>query len=163
MNQYSYSSRQKISLLFLQIFIGWHFLYEGVIKLYNPSWTAKPYLVSAEGPFQAIFQAMANSPFLIFVDYSNIVILVLVGTMLLLGFQTKLAAFFGAILLLLYYAAHPAFPGLSTYGTEGSYWFVNKNIIECAALFVIFNFPISDHFGLQSLLNIKKNTTTANH
>ena len=34
-------------LVLLRILIGWHFLYEGVIKAYNPSWTSRGYLLSA--------------------------------------------------------------------------------------------------------------------
>jgi thiosulfate dehydrogenase [quinone] large subunit len=51
----------------------------------------------------------------------------------------------------MYYLAHPALPGTSQVGTEGSYWIINKNLIEAAALYVLYNIPTSTYFGLSSL------------
>ncbi len=47
---------QSFGLVLLRILIGWHFLYEGIIKAYNPSWTSKSYLLSASilKPFFAL-------------------------------------------------------------------------------------------------------------
>jgi thiosulfate dehydrogenase [quinone] large subunit len=36
-------------LIVLRIFIGWHFLYEGMIKVLNPNWTAMTYLIDSKG------------------------------------------------------------------------------------------------------------------
>ncbi len=47
MNTQNFSANQRFALVLLRILIGWHFLYEGVIKAYNPAWTAKGYLLSA--------------------------------------------------------------------------------------------------------------------
>jgi thiosulfate dehydrogenase [quinone] large subunit len=35
-----YTTFQATVLIVLQLFIGWHFLYEGLAKLMNPHWTA---------------------------------------------------------------------------------------------------------------------------
>ena len=59
----------------------------------------------------------------------------------------------GAVLLGLYYLAHPAFPGLDQGITEGNYWLINKNIIEGLALLVIYQFPTSEYFGLKRLFS----------
>ena len=56
----------------------------------------------------------------------------------------------------MYYLAHPALPGSSQVGTEGSYWIINKNLIEAAALYVLYNIPTSTYFGLNLLK--KKNS-----
>jgi thiosulfate dehydrogenase [quinone] large subunit len=63
-------------------------------------------------------------------------------------------------LLALYYLAHPPFPGLPQGPAEGSYWIVNKNLIEIAALLVIYQFPLASVFGLESLFS-KKSLRTA--
>jgi thiosulfate dehydrogenase [quinone] large subunit len=42
---------------------------------------------------------------------------------------------------------------------EGSYWFVNKNLIELAACLVIYQFPTGKYFGLQYLFDKKKGVT----
>jgi hypothetical protein len=54
MSSLSIDSSQKkatfIILTILRVAIGWHFLYEGLTKLFNPAWTAAGYLESATGP-----------------------------------------------------------------------------------------------------------------
>ena len=47
MNTPKLTNVQGYALVLLRILIGWHFLYEGVIKAYNPSWTSRGYLLSA--------------------------------------------------------------------------------------------------------------------
>ena len=37
-------SRQEALLVLLRVAIGWHFLYEGVVKILNPGWTAAGFL-----------------------------------------------------------------------------------------------------------------------
>jgi thiosulfate dehydrogenase [quinone] large subunit len=54
--------------------------------------------------------------------------------------------------------AHPSFPWLSQVNVEGSYWFVNKNLIELVACMVIFQYPTAQYFGLARLFG--KNKTT---
>lgn len=152
----SYSQGQKITLVLLRIFIGWHFLYEGVIKLYNPSWTAKGYLISAEGPFQSFFVWLAGQSLIGWIDTVNIAGLMLVGLLLLLGVFTRFGAIVGVLLLSMYYLAHPALPGYSQALAEGSYWLINKNLIELVALLVIFYFPTSHIFGIEVFLNKSK-------
>jgi len=144
------------SLILLRLFIGWHFLYEGVLKLYNPAWTSKAYLSSAEllSPF---FQWLASDGMIHLVDNLNIFGLMVVGLSLLLGYFERVGSIFGIRLLLMYYLAHPALPGASQAGTEGSYWIINKNLIEAAALYVLYQLPTGAYFGLHSL---KKNLLT---
>jgi len=147
----TYNKAQSSLLVFMRILIGWHFLYEGVIKLLNPSWTAKAYLLSSDGFFESIFTGLAGDSMIGIVDFLNIALLIMVGLLLILGYLEKGAAISGAILLLLYYLSHPAFPGIEQGPTEGSYWIVNKNLIEMAALLVLANFPTGNYFGIRLL------------
>ena len=56
-------------------------------------------------------------------------------------------------LLFLYYFAYPPFSGYSVSApVEGSYWIVNKNLIELAAMLVLYWFPSSDITGLDKYL-----------
>jgi thiosulfate dehydrogenase [quinone] large subunit len=146
----------KDSIVILRILIGWHFLYEGIIKLYNPDWTSFGYLASAQGPFKPLFTALTSESMLGWVDGLNMAALVIVGLTLTLGFFEKTGAFIGMALLALYYAAHPSFPWLTEVNAEGSYWFVNKNLIELAACLVIFQYPTSTYFGLERLFGKNK-------
>ena len=118
------------SMVLLRLFIGWHFLYEGIIKLYNPDWTSYGYLASAQGPFRPFFIWMTNDSMIGMADWGNKIALVFVGLTLLLGIFEKWGAIVGALLLALYYLAHPSFPWVDQLNVEGSYWFVNKNLIN---------------------------------
>lgn len=156
---FKYSTAQTSALVLLRILIGWHFLYEGVVKLYSPAWTAKGYLMSATY-MESIFKWMGSESMISITDSLNIGALILVGVCLILGFKTKFASIIGIGLLLMYYLAHPPFPGHPQGVTEGSYWLINKNLIEAAALFVIFLFPTSTLFGLERLISKKEIKTS---
>jgi thiosulfate dehydrogenase [quinone] large subunit len=119
MEDQKYSSGQLYALVALRILIGWHFLYEGVVKMYNPSWTAKGYLLSAS-ILKPFFGWLASGSMSTFVDYANIIALLVVGVSLLIGFKTRWASVIGIGLLALYYLAHPPFPGLPLGPSEGS-------------------------------------------
>jgi thiosulfate dehydrogenase (quinone) large subunit len=146
MNSTSLSSPQANALVVLRLFVGWYFLYEGVIKLYSTTWTAKGYLLSASF-LKPFFQWLASDSLIGFIDTANIAALMLVGILLILGFKSAWGCLIGIGLLLLYYLAHPPFPGLPQGLSEGSYWLVNKNLIEAAALYVMFLLPTDQHFG----------------
>jgi thiosulfate dehydrogenase (quinone) large subunit len=142
------SQSQTSALVILRMLVGWHFLYEGVIKFYSPSWTAKGYLLSATY-MESFFHWLASDSMISTIDTLNIAALLLVGAGLILGFKTQVASLIGIGLLLMYYLAHPPFPGYEQGIAEGSYWIINKNLIEAAALVVIFLFPTSISFGLE--------------
>ncbi len=154
----SYTGIQLTSLVVLRILIGWHFLYEGFAKVFNPDWTAASFLLDSKWIFSRLFIAMAESPFLLkFVDFSNKWGLVAIGLGLILGCLTRFANAAGILLLFLYYFATPPFLGYTyTAPLEGSYLIVNKNLIEACALFVLIIFPTGHIFGLDTLLNKRK-------
>ena len=99
---------QKISLTVLRIAIGWHFLYEGLIKVFNPDWSASGYLENATGPFASLFQSIAqNSTLLGLTDFLNQWGMVLVGISLIIGLLSRWACLGGMLLMGLYYFANP--------------------------------------------------------
>jgi thiosulfate dehydrogenase [quinone] large subunit len=153
-----YTGLQLFSLTFLRVLIGWHFLYEGLVKLFSsPAWTAKSYLLGSVGPFASVFKYMALHSGLLYVtDILNIWGLILIGLSLFAGLLAKPFKLCGIFLLLLYYFAYPPF-GSVVINTpvEGSYWIVNKNLIETAALFVLYLFPSSHITGIDRYLKIK--------
>ena len=153
-NLTAYSSAQTWFLVILRMLIGWHLLYEGVVKLWNPGWSAGGYLMDSQGPFANLFYKMAANPSVLqVIDFMNIWGLILVGLGLLLGIFTRLACIGGILLLLLYFLSHPALIGVKyAMPTEGSYLFVNKNLIEMAALAVLLVFPTGKMAGLDGLL-----------
>lgn len=153
------SAAQRYGLVLLRILIGWHFLYEGVLKLYNPSWTSKGYLLSASF-MKPLFTWLAGDSMISIIDSVNVAGLLAIGISLLAGVKVRWGCIGGMILLMLYYLAHPPFPGLPQGPTEGSYWIVNKNLIEILALYVIYQLSPGTSFGLESLFS-KRNVSQA--
>jgi thiosulfate dehydrogenase [quinone] large subunit len=155
----SYTNWQIFSLTFLRVLVGWHFLYEGFVKLFSsPAWSAESYLAGSVGPFAPVFKAIASDPtLLIIVNNLNIWGLILIGLSLFIGLFARPFKLFGIVLLSLYYLAYPPFAALviST-PVEGSYWIVNKNLIEMAALFVLFLFPSSHITGIDRYFKSKQ-------
>ncbi len=149
----------KLWVLFLlRIAVGWHFLYEGFSKLLNPYWTSAGFLVESKGPLAGIFQSIAASPSTLkVVDFLNTWGLIAIGLGLIVGFLSRWAAGAGMLLIVLYYICNPPFPGL-TYSApqEGAYLFVNKNVVEFFALWILILFPTSRTLGLDGLVFGKK-------
>ena len=116
----------------IRIAIGWHFLYEGIAKIHMGNWTSAPYLAGSKWIFAPLFNAMAGSTGITaFVDFLNIWGMTFVGIGLILGLLTRWASAGGAIMLLFYFVAYPPVPGYTVgVPVEGSYLWVNKNLIE---------------------------------
>lgn len=153
-----FTKLQLSALVILRVSIGWHFLYEGGVKILNPHWTAKSYLLDSGGFLKGLFEQIAgNQSFLTISDYANAWGLALIGLSLIVGLFTRYSSIAGIVLLLLYYLSHPAFPGIEyLFPSDGSYFIINKTLVELFALVVIFAFPTSYIFGLQRLIkNIK--------
>jgi uncharacterized membrane protein YphA (DoxX/SURF4 family) len=133
----------------LRVMVGWHFLYEGIVKLMTPGWSAKMYLMGSKWIFSDIFHQMAASAGIMkVVDFLNIWGLILIGLSLFAGLLVRLSSIAGAILLLFYFVAYPPIPGY-TFGavTEGSYLWVNKTLIEFFILLVFTTLPVDFFFG----------------
>lgn len=154
----SYSRPQTFWLVILRLLIGWHFLYEGLVKLLNSGWTAYPYLMDSQGFLSGFFQSMAeNEGFLSVSNYVNVYGLILVGLGLILGCLSRYASIGGIIFLALYYLSHPPFIGADfMMPTEGSYLWVDKNLIEIGALLVLIYFPTSHIIGLDRYIFKRK-------
>ena len=151
-------NKLKASVALLRIFIGWHFLFEGVVKMYNPEWTSFGYLATAQGPFEGFFTMLIGDSTIGLVDTLNIIALMVVGVTFTLGIFERIGAIVGVGLLALYFLAHPPFPGLMHMNVEGNYWLVNKNLIELVAIIVIYQLPTGAYFGLDYLRKNKLKT-----
>jgi thiosulfate dehydrogenase (quinone) large subunit len=158
-NSISYSNPQVTLLVVLRILIGWHFLYEGAVKLMSPSWSSLGYLADSKGFMSGLFMSWASNPDLVKVlDFMNMWGLTLVGLGLILGCITRISIIGGIILLAFYYLSHPPMIGYKfALPSEGSYLWVNKNLIEIFALAVLYVFPSQQIIGIDRILCKKKN------
>jgi len=141
---------QEVALALLRIVIGWHFLYEGLVKLFDPNWSAAGFLAESKWLMANVFHWIASNPAALqVVDWLNITGLVLIGLGLFLGLFSRIASVCGILLLSLYYVANPPLIGLSSGGfTEGNYLLVDKNLVELFALLVLTIFPAGRCWGL---------------
>lgn len=149
-----YTTSQLWMLVILRVLIGWHFLYEGISKFSNSNWSSAPYLMDSKGWFAKLFYAMAgNASVIKIVDQLNIWGLIAIGLGLLLGLFSRIATISGIILLGFYFLSHPALIGVNYAApSEGSYLFVNKILIELAAMLVLLVLPTSKKIGVDRII-----------
>lgn len=143
--------------------IGWHFLHEGVIKLFSDNWSATSYLNNTHGFLSGFYHWLAATPGrMAIVDFLNIWGLILIGLALFIGIFNRWAAISGALLLLLYYFAYPPF-GIALLGGDGTTYIVNQLLIETAILVFLF-FYKERGYGIDNLgvLFKKKSTVPDN-
>ncbi|WP_433623770.1 DoxX family protein [Halomicrococcus sp. NG-SE-24] len=95
-------------ILALRLMMGLAFFQSGLDKVLSGEFSAGGYLQNAPpangSPVADLFVAMGNTPW--FVDFVNVAVPwgeVLIGLGLLFGAVTRLAAFFGAFMMLLFY------------------------------------------------------------
>lgn len=145
-----YTKAQLTWLVVLRVFIGWHFAYEGLVKFLNPKWTSLPYLLDSHGPFSSFFvQITQDASVMDVVNLLNKWCLLLIGLALITGCLSRIASVGGMILLVMYSLSHPSFIGASyLMPFEGSYLWIDKNLVEFAALGVLCTFPTSHVIGL---------------
>ncbi|WP_049947449.1 DoxX family protein [Candidatus Halobonum tyrrellensis] len=95
-------------VLALRLVIGFAFLYSGLDKVLSGSFSAAGYLTNAAGtngnPLEGLFLWMGQTPW--FVDVVNVAVPfgeVAIGLGVMVGLLTRLAAFFGAFMMILFY------------------------------------------------------------
>lgn len=154
MQSLQYSKLQRYALFILRVLIGWYFLYEGLAKVFTPNWSAYGYLMDSKGIFASSFVRLAENPALLeAVNFINIWGLTIVGLLLILGLFTNIGYIGAMIFLLLYYLSHPPLL-FAEYilPAEGSYLWVDKNLILLVTVAVLMLFPASRAISFDSLL-----------
>jgi thiosulfate dehydrogenase [quinone] large subunit len=154
----SLNRTQQTALVVLRTLIGWHFLYEGFVKILWPAWSrdgaplarfsSAGYLRSSTGPLAELFRELADVSWLPWLDHLMAWALLLVGLGLMLGLFTQLACAGALALLALFYISWLPTRGVYEPGAEGNYLVVNKNLIEAAAVAVVLVFRTGRIAGL---------------
>ena len=87
------------------------------------------------------------------INFLNDCALLLIGLGLTLGCLYRLSSVGGMILLAMYTLSHPSFVGASyMMPFEGSYLWIDKNLVEFAALGLMCVFPTSQIIGFDRVL-----------
>jgi len=145
----------KTLITIIRTAIGWHFLYEGIIKLFAAEWSAASYLNNTHGFLSGFYHWLAASPArLEVVDFLNVWGLILIGLALFIGLCARWASLAGALLLALYYFAYPPF-GFSLIGNAGAVYIINQLFIETAILVFLFCYK-EKGYGLDDLVQLLK-------
>jgi thiosulfate dehydrogenase [quinone] large subunit len=147
-----YSGAQIFFLTCLRVIVGWHFLYEGWVKVAGSGWSAAGYLRAAPGPFGGLFGAIAGVSWMagaidIIMSYG----LLLIGLSLMLGLYTRIGYIAAGAFLFLFYISNPPLVGVKAMAGEGNYLIVNKNLVELAAVMVLMFFPVGSIWGFDRL------------
>lgn len=162
----SLTAAQQFWLVVLRTAIGWHFLYEGYVKIVGPAWTragvplqpfsSAGYLRNATGPLADLFHAMAASAWVPMLDHLVAWTLFAAGIFLLLGLLTQLGCVLAAGLLALFYVSAIPLSGVAEPRAEGAYLIVNKNLIELTAVVVLFTFRTGLIAGLDRWWSVRR-------
>lgn len=131
-------NKQTLLFTILRVAIGWHFFWEGWIKLCNPVWTAAGYLKGSWGPFSPIMQGMAdltvkhtwilnwfstkqNEEYTWMLSIINTLMpwmLLLAGLGLMFGFLSRYSIWLAMGLLVMFISATPAYDTVLTPSIE---------------------------------------------
>ena len=154
-------TRQQATLIVMRTLIGWHFLYEGYFKLLHPAWSqagvpldrfsAAAYLDNVSGPLAGFFHALARPAWIPWIDGAVAGALVVAGLCLILGLFTRVGCAIAIGLLSVFYLSAIPLDGLPQPRAEGTYLLVNKNLIEAAAVAVLWTFDTGRIAGLDLL------------
>jgi len=145
------------SLFFLRVVMGWTLFQAGVDKLVtyldaDPTndWTAAGFLlhVPAGNPFAGFFADLAGNGL---VDILNVWGLTLCGLALLLGAFVRWSAFWGAVMMLFYWAAS-LHGGLLAGLPLQNGWVVDDHIVYALLLFGLGAFGAGRILGLDSAI-----------
>lgn len=150
----AYSRSQLTWLVILRVLIGWYFLYEGLTKIMATNWSSYAYLRDSKGIFAPFFTMLTDYPLVMdVVNAINMYGLTAIGLCLILGCFVKYANIGAIALLTLYYLSHP--PLIDVHyliRPEGSYMWVDKNLIMLGAIVVLMLFPTSKEIGIDRFI-----------
>lgn len=152
---------QQFALVALRMLIGWHFLYEAYFKLMVPAWapdgtrlgqwSSEGYLAAATGPLGQFLRAQFAAGWGHWIDIAVVTALLGIGLSLILGAFTQAGCGAALAMLGLFYLTAMPLDGVPHGGREGNYLIVDKNLIEFAAVLLLWAFKTGRIAGLDIL------------
>jgi thiosulfate dehydrogenase (quinone) large subunit len=135
------SPRIVFAATVLRLLLGWYMLIDGAQILLTPGWSASGFLLGAK-TFPAFYAWFALPMNGWWVNPLNSWGITLIGAALILGVGVRVASWAGALMMILYYFPHYAFP-IVPYG-----YIVEEHIIYAAAFVLFAVWPAAEWFGL---------------
>ncbi|MBI5754448.1 DoxX family protein [Candidatus Peregrinibacteria bacterium] len=139
---------KNIALFLLRIALGWLFFYAGLEKLLNPNWDATGFLTHAK-TFQSFYGWFGSAANISWVNFLVPWGETLIGLGLIFGTLTRLASYFGILLLALFY-----FPSLEFPYVENGI-LVDDHFIYILVFAVFIHERAGAFWGLDSFINKK--------
>jgi thiosulfate dehydrogenase [quinone] large subunit len=137
------SQSERAFILFFRWTMAWTFLYAASHQVFVPGWSVAGFLDHTK-TFHGIysnFTGPAIAPILTFlVGYGHL----LIGLSLLLGLMVRVSAFFGMLLMLLYWTAHMDFPYIS----DTNNFIIDSHIVYAGVLLFLIYKHAGHVFGL---------------
>jgi|SRR3989344_7668456 len=137
------STYQKLSIFLLRISLGALFFYAGITKVLDPSWTAAGYIGQAKH-FVSFFEWVRSPSMIGITNLVNEWGLTILGASLIIGLFVRYSAWFGILLMSLYYLVLP-FPYPNTHALV-----VDEHIIYICALLVLATLDSGRIWGFDS-------------
>ncbi|HLH34276.1 MAG TPA: hypothetical protein VKX41_06355 [Alloacidobacterium sp.] len=172
----SLSGFQQFALVALRILIGWHFLYEGYYKLVVPAWasdgtrlgpwTAEGYLAGATGSVGRLLHALFAAGWGHAIDLAVIAILLAIGLSLILGAFTQAGCVAALVMLGLFYITSIPLTSAPQPGQEGHFLIVDRNLVEFAAVLLLWSFRLGRIAGLDAVFSewrVERRSSSAPH
>ena len=132
-------------IFLLRIALGWVFLYAASHQVFVPGWSVAGFLEHTKtfhGLF-SIFTGPGIAPIISFlVSYGHL----LIGLSLIVGLAVRVSAFFGILLMLLYWMAHMDFPYIS----DQNNFIVDFHIVDALVLALLIVKHAGHVWGLDS-------------
>lgn len=135
---------QKLSLFLLRISLGWMFLYAGITKIFDPTWTAEGYMKSAK-TFSGFYLWLTQPGLMPIVNFINEWGLTLLGISLIFGVFVRLSSVLGAALMLMYYLVILQFPYPNAHA-----FIVDEHIIYIFILLFLASIRAGRAWGLEN-------------
>src|SRR3989344_4807996 len=131
----------RSALLVLRLAMGWLFLYAGLVKVFDSSWSAAGYLNNAQ-TFPGLFAWFASEGNIGWINFVNEWGLTLIGVALILGVWVRWVSVAGIALMMLYFFPVLNFPKVGDHS-----FIVDDHIIYALvlAVFAVMN-PESNGF-----------------
>ncbi len=150
--EFEYSAATITYAVFgLRIVMGWIFLQAGLDKFFAGDWSAAGFLNNAihEGnPFLNTFHSMAGNGL---VDALNVWGQILIGFALIFGILVRWSAFWGAVMMIFYWAASLQ-GGLTEFLPLEHGWVVDDHLVYAVLLFALGALGAGRVLGLDALL-----------
>lgn len=139
----------QIALFLLRVSLGWLFLYSGLMKIADPTWSAAGFLGGAK-TFPALYDWFSSASNIGWVNFLNAWGQTLIGFGLITGTLVTLFSWAGILMMLLYYFPTLEFP----YVAHG--FIVDEHIVYALAFFVLVTTKAGRFWGVDKYLSKKK-------